>query len=209
MDDRNLESVPLDEKRQDAEKTTGDTKEEKKQEDEEVTCVADIVGQWGRFQTRAALIYIVVYIVAPFQNLGITYYTDGPDFRCKKPPGYEVRPSFCWLNASSLLVLCFKKVCRESNMYQLHQSEWKVCRMGIWSQLLQVNNHQWGECWIAVSGMLSAICFEDSSIWSVRIHGTFQHRSPYIKWVIWLHQFYSDGCQINMEGGLHTWRPFV
>ena len=68
----------------------GDRKSEEKKE-EEITCVGDIVGQWGKYQTRAAIIYILVYFVAPFQNLGIMYYTDGPkEFICKKPPGFEV-----------------------------------------------------------------------------------------------------------------------
>ena len=59
-------------------------------DEETVTCAADIVGQWGPYHNQILISFIVVYFVAGFQNLGITFYTETPDHWCKNRDDFQV-----------------------------------------------------------------------------------------------------------------------
>lgn len=58
-------------------------------EEEKIKTVSDIIGEWGPFQYRLLFLYLAIYIIAPFQNLGVVVYTDKVDFWCKLPPGVD------------------------------------------------------------------------------------------------------------------------
>ena len=50
---------------------------------------SDIYGEWGPLQKNATIFYVLIYLVAGFQNIGITFYTAPIDYHCKLPPGGE------------------------------------------------------------------------------------------------------------------------
>ena len=103
-----------------------------KKNEEEVTCVGDIVGQWGTYQTRAAIIYMLVYIIAPFQNLGIIYYTDEPkDYWCKKPPGFEVSLTSWYHSVTFGLQSAENQTCNRYDEPSTKCTEWEYDRSTI------------------------------------------------------------------------------
>ena len=48
-----------------------------------VTSISDIIGEWGPFQNQMLIFFVLVFVIAPFQNLGITFYSESDGFWCK------------------------------------------------------------------------------------------------------------------------------
>lgn len=63
------------------------------QEDDadDIRRASDIYGEWGPLQRNVTIFFVVSYVVASFQNLGIIFYSPPIDYHCKLPPGYEDR----------------------------------------------------------------------------------------------------------------------
>lgn len=57
-------------------------------DDGEIRTISDIIGNWGPYQSRLFM-FIAIYIIAPFQNHGVVFYTDKTDFWCKLPDGVD------------------------------------------------------------------------------------------------------------------------
>lgn len=64
-----------------------DKSESKK--DEDIRHATDIIGEWGPYQRNVLIIITALYCIAPFQSLGVVFYTPKLDFWCKRPPGFE------------------------------------------------------------------------------------------------------------------------
>lgn len=60
-------------------------------EDEVVQRASDIYGEWGPLQRNVTIFFVMIYIIASFQNLGVIFYLSPIDYHCKLPPGYEDR----------------------------------------------------------------------------------------------------------------------
>lgn len=68
----------------------GLTQKLRPRDDEEVIEHAtDIIGEWGPYQRWVIIVLTSIYIIAPFQNIGIVLYAPKLKFWCKRPPGFE------------------------------------------------------------------------------------------------------------------------
>lgn len=57
----------------------------------DVQRASDIYGEWGPLQRNATVFFVMIYIVASFQNLGVIFYLSPIDYQCSLPAGYEDR----------------------------------------------------------------------------------------------------------------------
>lgn len=55
----------------------------------EIRTISDIIGNWGPYQSRLFALYFAMYIIAPIQNLGVIFYTDNVDHKCKIPDNVD------------------------------------------------------------------------------------------------------------------------
>ena len=78
-------SVPL--------KSTSDNGHGDKDEEKvyDIKHASDIYGDWGPYQRNCLIYMISIYLVASFQNIGITFYSAPIGYHCKLPPGAEGR----------------------------------------------------------------------------------------------------------------------
>lgn len=58
---------------------------------DDVRRASDIYGEWGPLQRNVAIFFVMIYIVASFQNHGVIFYLPPIDYHCKLPVGFEDR----------------------------------------------------------------------------------------------------------------------
>ncbi len=58
---------------------------------DDVRRASDIYGEWGPLQRNVAIFFVLSYVVASFQNIGVIFYLSPIDYHCKLPVGYENR----------------------------------------------------------------------------------------------------------------------
>lgn len=58
---------------------------------DDVRRASDIFGEWGPLQRNVAIFFVLIYIVASFQNIGVIFYLSPIDYHCKLPEGFEDR----------------------------------------------------------------------------------------------------------------------
>lgn len=52
-------------------------------EEEDIESFSDIVGETGPYHNRILILFVVSYLTSAFQNYGITFYSETPDYWCK------------------------------------------------------------------------------------------------------------------------------
>lgn len=78
-----------------AEETTNDvpltnrSADDNLDDDDDVRRASDIYGEWGPLQRNVSIFFVLIYVVASFQNIGIIFYVSPIDYHCKLPAGYE------------------------------------------------------------------------------------------------------------------------
>src|ERR1700755_1276052 len=58
---------------------------------DDVKRASDIYGDWGPLQRNVTIFFVMLYIVASFQNTGVIFYLPQIDYQCRLPQGYEDR----------------------------------------------------------------------------------------------------------------------
>lgn len=82
MDKKNDDDVPLN-------KIVNHSQSEEDHDD--VQRASDIYGEWGPLQRNVTVFFVMIYIVASFQNLGVIFYLSPIDYHCRLPEGFEDR----------------------------------------------------------------------------------------------------------------------
>lgn len=58
-------------------------KADEMEEDEEIESFSDIVGETGPYHRSILILFVCSYITSAFQNYGITFYSETPNYWCK------------------------------------------------------------------------------------------------------------------------------
>lgn len=58
---------------------------------DDVKRASDIYGEWGPLQRNVTIYFVLIYIIASFQNTGVIFYLSPIGYHCRLPPGYEDR----------------------------------------------------------------------------------------------------------------------
>ncbi|KAJ6646134.1 Organic cation transporter protein, partial [Pseudolycoriella hygida] len=71
-------------------------------EPDDVKHASDIYGEWGPLQRNVTIFFVMIYIVASFQNMGVIFYLSPIDYHCRLPEEYQDRNvSKCYLYEGS------------------------------------------------------------------------------------------------------------
>jgi len=58
------------------------SKERKFDDDEKIDCISKVIGNYGPWQQKFVVFYMIIYLISPFQNYGIVFYAAKSDFWC-------------------------------------------------------------------------------------------------------------------------------
>lgn len=78
-------------------------------ENEKIETFSDIVGESGPYHRNILCLFVFSYLMSAFQNYGITFYSETPDYWCKSKENADLIQS----NANATRSTC--TVSRESN----------------------------------------------------------------------------------------------
>ena len=73
---------------------------------EDVKHASDIIGNWGPVQRKVFLFFILLYIVAPFQNLSMVFYAPKLNFYCHDPVHNVSLNNTCYYQVDNSSIPC-------------------------------------------------------------------------------------------------------